>query len=53
MSNDYKNSKLRFILLLAQLSIIVYTLIYGDSTAKILAGLITPLWIFSATTWRT
>lgn len=53
MSSNYINSKKRFILLLAQLSIIVYTICNGDETAKLLALFITPLWIKAVTTWRT
>jgi len=49
--NNYKNSKLRLVLLLAQLFGIVSTLMGSDDTARILAFLLLPLWIYSARTW--
>jgi len=49
----YKNSKKRFVLLLAQLAGIVYTLMYGTYEAKLLAAMIVPLWVLAATSWRT
>jgi hypothetical protein len=50
-SKNYKNSKLRLVLLLAQLLGIVYTLLGSDDTARILAFLLLPLWIYSARSW--
>lgn len=49
---NFKNSKKRFILLLAQLSIIWYTILTGDKTAKILALGLMPAWLYAASTWR-
>jgi hypothetical protein len=52
MLRNYKNSKKRLILLLAQLLIIMYTLFNGDETARLLTCFLIPLWIKTATTWR-
>ena len=51
MKTKYKNSNLRLALLLVQFSVIVYTLIEGDETARILAGLILGMWILAAKSW--
>jgi len=51
-SNNYLHSKKRFALLLAQLSIIMYTIARGDDTAAILAGALLPLWILAYVNWQ-
>lgn len=48
---NYKNSKRRLALLLVQFTAIVYTIISGDETAKILGFLLLPLILYSFKTW--
>jgi len=50
--SNYKNSKKRLVLLLVQLAIIVYTVMNGTYEAKLLAALISPLWLAAAMSWR-
>jgi len=52
MSSNYKNSKKRFALLLLQLAGIVYILSHGNYEAKLLAAMISPLWLIAAISWR-
>lgn len=48
----YKNSKKRLLLLLTQLVILMYTFNNGDEEARLLAMLVSPLWIIAALSWR-
>ncbi len=48
---QYKSSNMRLTLLLVQFAIIAYTMISGDTEAKLLAFLVLPLWIIAVKSW--
>jgi len=48
---QYKHSKIRLVLLLAQFAIIAYTIIGDDIEARLLGMLVLPLWIGATITW--
>lgn len=48
---EYKSSNVRLTLLLVQFAIIVYTIMNGDTEARLLAILVLPLWIINIGTW--
>jgi len=49
--NNYRHSNGRMVILLGQFAIIVYTIISGKEDARLLAVLISPLWLMAVSSW--